>query len=156
MSSLARSLIIGTLSVYCCEPRVAQAFQPPPVTVQIYIACPHNEKILTCCHSLIWLVAPVILLFICHPGNVNVGGKHSSSSSSSLLLSGAGAAQTYHIWKTSLRAGMNVFIANGVSLALVSSASIHKKPTFDSFSRCRMCSCVGVMYSKPFHFDFTA
>lgn len=42
-------------------------------------------------------------------------------------------ADFYHIWKTSLWAGMNVFITHGVSLALVSSASICKKPTFDSF-----------------------
>lgn len=43
---------------------------------------------------------------------------------------------------------MNVFITNGVSLALVSPASIRKKLMFDSFSRCRVCSCVGVMYSS--------
>lgn len=74
-----------------------------------------------------------------------------AAASFSLVMKQWSIADFYHIWKTSLWAGMNVFITHGVSLALVSSASIRKKPTFDSFLfffLCRMCSCVGVMFSN--------
>lgn len=121
-----------------------------------YIACPHNEKILTCCHSLIWLVVWVILLFICHRGNVNGGGRTATDSFlfSCPVNEALEHCRLSHLEK--LWAGMNVFITHSVSLALVSSANIHKKPNiWQLFSEPSVQLCGSDVLQKS-HFDFAA
>lgn len=87
----------------------------------------------------------MILLFICHLGNVNacVCNKSPAEAAASLSIKQRSGTDPSHLENFSPYVPTSVFIANGVSSALVSSAGIRKKKgkkkekrsqTFDSLA----------------------